>query len=418
MRKPIQPAQRKRRHYRNDVTRTTPTIRRIKAPERQDDASNTRSSGKRKPYQSSAKSEASEGRMRITYKRAPQTREERRQRRIEQRALAKRKRKNWWALTRAHRERRIRFGSHARCRNTQDVRDLATLNSRIAHEREMKAVKTWRLTEDQVDRLKRCIGFEPSDRLLASNKTVIVETAARLSRLMRRLHHTSKKNFYWITLINEDWHAQHNNTLIDLAGIHRLADTVLQPLGMDWFGMVEIDIFNNYPLKGKGLWITPHVHLLAWSKKRERPSDIEARLFGHLLTSTLGAKTVKVKTVSGPRGLAHLSYYMTKPRHQCKSLGRFNRLLGRHKLWSPDLSVRPGQTRRLAEILSRMTIDELMLAHGDGERIKRRLLRSLALSPALSPDPRHAIGSVGEAWWSMMPAWRRDRAFVRIKRTT
>lgn len=353
---------------------------------------------------------------RILYRRPPRSRTERLRRRVEQRSLAHRRGKNWNALSSTQKLRRVRFGSHAYCRNPRDVRDLATLNAKIAHEGELRAVQTWRLNRRQRRHLERVIGFAASDRLLASNKLVRIETARRLARLMARLFRRSEKHFYWVTLIHDGWHDSHNATWIDLQDMRTRVDRVLHGLDVSWFGLVEIDIFNNYPSLRRGLRVTPHVHLLVWTDEPITPAELVSQMHTSLLESELGARVAVVKRVRSETRLAHLCYYMTKANYRLKRLGMVNPNTGKQKTYSVEWGARPGQILRLAEILSYIEIGELMLAKEEGQRIRSRLLRSLVSSPAVSSDPCHAVGDLAHTWQDLMPSARRPNAFVHIVR--
>jgi hypothetical protein len=263
--------------------------------------------------------------------------------------------------------------------------------------------------------LKQLIGFLPPDRLIASNKLVRIELAFQLARIISRLHRRRKLHFYWITVINEDWHSRHDGPEIDLQQIDRLIQLVLQPLDLNWLGMVEIDIFNNFPGGGKGLWIMPHGHLLAWSSSWASPKVLEAEARKQFLRSTLEVEPVVAKEVRSLEDLMHLCFYMTKPNYQCKSMGRFNAVIGRRKMYSVEKGVRPGLTLRISEILSRLRMDELFLARGEGHRIKRRLMRSTSRSPAVSHQRGDPL-DVEATWSASMPPNRRSRSLVHIAR--
>lgn len=350
---------------------------------------------------------------RICYHRPPRNRAERLHRIGEQRRLANRRNRVWNHLSRAEKDRRIRFGSHARARSAHDVYELATLNCQIAHERELQAVQTWGLTTSQGRLLERCIGFAPSDKLLASNKLVRIETAYALAQILGDLWNPERRHFYWITLAHDDWNTRHDATVIDLEDIESRVMKVTQSLGLNWIGMIEADIFNNYPLKGRGLWVTPHVHILAWGDAPAPATQIRRRLDGSHLEASL-LKVIDVKPVKTRRALMHLCSYMAKPNHQCKSVGAFNPITGKQKTYSVEHSVRPGLTLRLAEILSRVTIGDLVLVSGTGRRVKDQLLQSLQHNKATSGSTRAVVDNVDGIWQRLMPKARRNKNHVSL----
>lgn len=360
----------------------------------------------------------------IMYRTPPWDRAERSRRRAEQRRLAKRRTKKrkggrnngWITFSYAEKDRRIRFGSKAVCRNPRDVRDLARINARIAHKREISAVRTWRLTSNQISQFKRCVGFSWAGALFAGNKAVRVETAYRLSLLMAQIFRNRRRHFYWITIIHSGWHDGHHNTRIPLSEIKRRTQTVMKRAGLNWFGMIEFDIFNNWPYSGRGLRLTPHVHLLAWGNRHNTPAKIRSQLNLAGLRSLNGANVVVVKSVKNAKRLAHFCYYMTKPNHLVKSLGKERPDTSKRPIYSVEKNVRPGHTLRIAEILSYMKISELMMAQGEGRRIKGQIISALTSGAVLASYHDRMATEVSQMWESMMPASRVSKAHVMVDR--
>ena len=179
--------------------------------------------------------------------------------------------------------------------------------------------------------------------------------------------------------------------------------------GFDWFGLIEIDICNNYPGGGEGLWIMPQTHFIAWTDTPISPVlYAQSMSTTKRLESALGAKTVDIKTIATAEDIAHLCFYITKPNYQCKSLGQLNQETGKRKMFSPEKKVRPAYTLRIAEILSHLNVKDLMIASGEGLDIKRRLLDSLRRWRSNLSDKRPVPSDIGAAWDQTMG--RRYRA--------
>lgn len=352
----------------------------------------------------------------ITYRAAPKDAAEHSRRWSEQRALAELRGKEWDALTETEKLRRTRFGSKAYCRRLRDVRDLATLNARIAHERELVALQRKPLTLSDLAWFSETVGFSRPTRLAASNKLVRVETSYELARAMVHLFRAGGKRFFWITLINDGWHSSLIRTVFRLSEIHRKINHCLHSLGLDCFGMVEADIFNNWCFGRNGLRVAPHVHMLCWTdNKSETTASILGRFDTRELRSDLGLSVVDVKPVRSTRRLVHLCYYMSKPNHLAKSLGRWDANKGRRRVYSVEKSVRPSHTLRLAEILSYVEISDLMVSSWAGHRIRRRLVRRLRRR-CLEPSEARGAAPQGLSakWRAIKSTARSSRSFVEV----
>ncbi|CAH0356633.1 hypothetical protein SPH9361_04275 [Sphingobium sp. CECT 9361] len=351
------------------------------------------------------------------YQRPAYNRRERLSRRAEQRRIARDNRREWRKLTYWERRKRTRLGTNAWCYNAEDVRALSRITGKIAHERELEAIRRWKLTPEQLALFKAICGFKPTFELIASNKRVRMESAESLATQMIPFFKRSPHlHFYFVTIINDAWHTRHDDTEIDLDDIYGGISRAMERGGLNWLGMVEIDHFNNYPGGGRGLWITPHGHLLVWSRKKLAPDTLADQISsaGRFLT-TLTDKPVVVNSVNSAEGIAHLCFYMMKPNYQCKSVGPENSNTGKRSVYSVEKEVRPAYTLRVAEILSHFTLPELILTGGDGVKLRKTWLQALGdwlcdckESPAPLMDP-------AEFWNSIKPA-RLSGSPIRVKK--
>lgn len=313
------------------------------------------------------------------YRRPPRDRFERLCRHFEQRQIARQNGLDWSHLTSWEQRKRVRFGTNARCRNASDARALARITGKIAHGREKIAVSKWRLRKAQQAAFDVVCGFRRPPSLIASNKLVRVEaTRALAERLTRFFRSSPRLHFYFMTIINDGWHTRHDDTEINLDDIHVQISRVLEGHKLDWLGMVEIDIFNNYPNEGKGLWITPHGHLFIWSRKPIQPKKLAKALTAQAgFSSALTGKPFEIESIKTARDIAHLCFYVTKPNYQVKAVGRENTKTEKSSVYTVEKAVRPSHTLRIAEILSYFSFPDLILAGGGGVELRRKWLRSL-----------------------------------------
>jgi hypothetical protein len=85
-------------------------------------------------------------------------------------------------------------------------------------------------------------------------------------------------------------------------------------------------------------------------------------------------------------------------------------------MYSVESNVKPYITLRVAQILSHVTIGELMVARGIGCYIKRRLLKILARGACLSDEPMHALGDVSGLWRDFLQQGGLSELEVKITR--
>lgn len=313
------------------------------------------------------------------YRRPPRNRRERLRRHSEQRRIARQNGLDWRKLTFWERRKRIRFGTNAQCRSASDARDLARITGMIAHGREKAAVSNWGLDPSQQDTFSALCGFKRPPGLVVSNKRVRTNAAYKLAKtMMRHFKSGSQLHFYFVTVIHDGWHTRHDRTIINLDGIHYAITAALNHSGLGWLGMVEIDLFNNYPGKGQGLWVAPHGHAFMWSTKPIKPQKLSAQFArAGKFSSSLTSKPVKIQRITSAKDVAHLSFYITKPNYQCKAVGRENLTTGKPSVYTVEKAVRPAYTLRIAEILSYFSLSDLVLAGGEGVEFARKWLGSL-----------------------------------------
>ncbi len=334
----------------------------------------------------------------------PRDKQERHEREQEQAHIASLNGKDWNALSHAERQRRIRFGSTAHCRNTKDVRDLTRINGRICRTKEREATDNWTLDADDKRQLLSILGFFPCAGLIASNKAVRVKTASIRARAIEKLR-ARPLHWYFITLTSADWHTQHNDTEIRLGEIRQATIDLMAQEQFHWIGCIEFDICNNWRGGVGGLVVMPHVHILAWREDKISARKLQADWCENpRLKPFLGRPTVTVKTIRKAKDISHRCFYMGKPNNLVKSFRMSEDGAELVHVYSVENSARPSQVLRISEILSHLTWDDILMGGGQGARLTERWLHELRSWLSSVDDSAEQLHDIGEFWARIRPA--------------
>lgn len=344
------------------------------------------------------------GRRSILYDSRPANANERRQREKEQSALAGRKDRSWDSLSSVEQNRRIEFGSEAHCKIPADVKDLHHINARIGRQKERQAINHWKLKGPQKRKLNALIGKVPCDDLITSNKAVRAQLSELLTREIDKLYERGVRHFIFVTFTSAEWLTRHDKTVVPVGEIRGQIERFMADKGFNWIGMVELDICNNWPSGGNGLAVMPHAHIIAWSDRRVYP-NVLAKSWSEegAFTSLLGCPTIVVRTISKYAGLMHCCYYTTKPVNVLKSFKICEKSGNLERIYSVEHAARPYLILRLSEILSHMTIADLLIGGGEGAKTMRRILRALRSWQNCQKSQRSVAG-VARIWEEIRPS--------------
>lgn len=214
----------------------------------------------------------------------------------------------------------------------------------------------------------------------AAHKGLRADAAYLMSRRMRRYFrkHGELLYFYYVTIIHDGWHTLDRDTELDLKDIKERVRNVLHRHKLSYLGVIELDAVSNYPAKGKGSCIMPHVHMVVWSDHDFGVDELNAKIGStNRLNSDWGAPTVKVSSRLTEENLVHKSAYMFEQTFKCKRLGAPNPETGKCTLKPVYKHVPPHLTLRLSEILANCTLKDLIISSGDGIAFKGSLLKAL-----------------------------------------
>lgn len=353
---------------------------------------------------------------RLIYDGPPNGKAEVNLREAQQRQIAKEKGRDWNRLSRPEQNRRIRFGSEARCRSRLDIRDLHKINSGIVNAKVREATKSWKLNPRQNGQLQSLIGFTPARAMYASNKRIRRKAGLVLARKLSEIFRKGDRHFYFITITNQQWHTRHDRTKIRIGDIRQSIHSFMEGKGFNWCGYVEFDIFNNAQLPGEGLLVMPHVHLIAWRKRALKPKKLAKKwdLRGSF-ERFCGLRTVDIKRVKAADDLMHLSYYISKPNSVVKSM-KFEPESGiLQQVFTVENAARPGLILRLSEILSHLTLADIFLIGGvEGTRLGDEVIKSINQWHSKWSNSGFFIPDI-EAFWSEIRPKRSRRFYSSVR---
>lgn len=205
-----------------------------------------------------------------------------------------------------------------------------------------------------------------------------------LGTVMRRFFRRNRHlNFYFLTFIHDGWHRLSSDPVLPLDDIRSRLRNVMQGKGLEWIATIEVDALKNVPRKGKDRWLLPHVHMIAWTEKDWRPSDLAADLAASArLACDMGARTVAGRRITHRHTLSHLCYYLLKPPYQCKSRS-FDAERGRYRLFHVLKYVPADLSVAMCRMLSSLQIKQLMMISGaEAKAVRRQVMAQMKQIPA------------------------------------
>ena len=166
-------------------------------------------------------------------------------------------------------------------------------------------------------------------------------------------------------------------------------------------GIIEFQAITNYPQKGKGRQICPHLHMIAWPNGANyikfADDTVQARF-----TSAHGSATVDIEQIVDTEvDLARVICYAMKSPHSGKVLNKKKN--GNYYLTDTTEDYRPELCVRVAEITSRFNIDDLVFSCGEGKHLRR------AAFSKLTRWERAPLSRLGDTF-DTEPLWARIRA--------
>lgn len=227
---------------------------------------------------------------------------------------------------------------------------------------------------------------------------------ALLDQVLRSLlrMRRSGRQYYFLTIVDEAWNTLDRETRIDLKSIKNRATHALADCNLDGICFVEFQPITNFPAKGQGRLISPHVHAIVWPENdvnlgcRQVVKKLSGRFSGNF-----GAPGVKIKRIqSSDADVARVLYYCAKLPSSAKKVN--HKRTGQAYLNDIKADYRPDLCLRMAEVLSHFTVRNLCFGRGKGATIVRQAFSILKALERRSPKS-HAEYS------DPSPIWKRAR---------
>lgn len=189
-----------------------------------------------------------------------------------------------------------------------------------------------------------------------------------------------KIEFAFITIIDGRFETSDHYTELDLYGLKAAARRILSKMAVNYFGVIELALFNSHKHPSGGRLICPHGHILIWGEGAQAKANRIAELLQYSVASnSTGAKPILVKSVDpDPVNLARMAAYLLKAPHKCKTFypGKEGKSGNMHHSRKGDRLVR---YLRLVEIRSMLTFKDVTFASGEGLALRSGIAKSLSL---------------------------------------
>ncbi len=268
------------------------------------------------------------------------------------------------------------------CKTVEEVEGWLLAGNVTFQELALKSALRKKLSTDLMDGL---------DALATSKGTtsdpILLDPGIQLSAF-RQLHeslvavsHVSEEiEFALITIIEGQFETSDHHTKLQLFDLQTSARRMLSKMAPNYFGIVELALFNSPKHPSGGRLVSPHVHAIIWGVDVLAKARAEAKKLNKTITpNATGADPVDVKRVDpDPVNLARMAAYLVKSQDKCKTFypGKDGKLGNIHHSRKPD---RPIRYLRLAEYRSMLTFKDVTFASGEGKPIRSGMGKTLTV---------------------------------------
>lgn len=180
----------------------------------------------------------------------------------------------------------------------------------------------------------------------------------------------------FVTTISGDDATAYHKPVIPLFDFKQRVTSTLRAIGPNFIGGLELALFNSHTHPDGGQLIQGHGHFLCFGEGVTAKARAIAVKHGpRYASNATGAKPIVVRTVSiDALNLTRMCAYLFKPPYNCKT-------------WNPPKEGRSGSMQhgkkgdrylrylRLAQLRSMMTAEEMTIGGGDGQRIRRAVIK-------------------------------------------
>ena len=280
-------------------------------------------------------------------------------------------------------------------RNPDGTRDTAkdrlsyTLS---AFERKVEhSIRTWRLKASE-ERVWSALHSAGRQRVAVGSNCCIRYNlgCAFIDMMADMFEQYPGRRFFLMTIIHDGWRTFDRRTEINLADIQRRGYQVLNLIGLPCCAIIEIQAAVNSQAT-IGRLVLPHIHAIGWTDDRSFDAVATEAEMNALrrLRSLSGAPPVTVIEIDPTLGdLAHAAGYLYKGPFEAKDFAPPSEKHPRGMTLSRSTNVRPNLLLRIDEILSQISMNELLFTRGcpDQQRVLRDVLAELSGRHFQSPD--------------------------------
>lgn len=193
-------------------------------------------------------------------------------------------------------------------------------------------------------------------------------------------HVSDQIEFGLVTNLDGKFETSHHNTILELNSIKESSRRILSKMAPNYFGTVELALFNSHKHPTGGRMVSPHGHAIIWGVDVLAKARSTAEALNKTITpNSTGAKPVVVERVDpDPVNLARVAAYLVKSPDKCNTFypGKDGKPGNIHHSRKPD---RPIRYLRLAEYRSMLTFKDVTFASGEGLAIRSGIAKTLTL---------------------------------------
>lgn len=248
---------------------------------------------------------------------------------------------------------------------------------------------------------------------IASNLALREKLAELLLPQLTGLAQTPQIEIGWLTVLSRDFETGSEDTEVDLRGMQRVFRPVLNAIFPNYLAVAEQQMFTNVKMDGKGLLVSPHLHVVGWGvgikAEAERQLSLQRAKYQTRFPDVDSLHLRWAKTT--PLDLARLAYYPWKPPHRCKTLYK-NDITGRANLHESEANDRYVNYLRYLEILSLIPVGAMMFGYGQGQSMRADMLReakSWLKTGAATRNPPIHVDGIPQFWSEFMPRMGLER---------
>lgn len=291
------------------------------------------------------------------------------------------------------------------CKTPEEVESWLLTGNTTFQELALKSALRKKLPSDQWDALDALVKVPG-----ATSDPILLDPGIQLSAY-QQLHESlvavshisdNKIEFAFVTIIDGRFETSDHNTELDFYDLQALARRILSKMAPNYFGVIELALFNSHKHQSGGRLVSPHGHAIIWGEDvLAKACAIASQFQSKITPNTTGAKPVVVEWVDpDPVNLARMAAYLFKSPDKCKTFypGREGKAGNTHHSRKSDRLVR---YLRHAEIRSMLTFKDVTFASGEGLALRSGIgksLRILAQEQARKAERRFHPAEIPSLW--------------------